>query len=191
MGVKLQYANMDSLSKEYRNLPFPQKAHCSEFAFEHLGKLYCRPGDVVIDVGANFGAHTVTYCKAVGSKGKVIAFEPNPTVAKKLMEFRRSYPWLTVRGVALSDRAGQANFFATKVSGFGSLYGSDRADFEGENIAVLTDTLDVALAEDQLSSLSFIKIDVEGAEVPVLKTIAASTSRTSRASLVWNSPSCL
>ncbi len=160
---------MDSLSKEYRNLPHPGKAHCSEFAFEHLGKLYCRPGDVVVDVGANFGAHTVTFCKAVGSTGKVIAFEPNPTVAKKLMQFRRPYPWLTVREVALSDLAGHANFFATKISGFGSLYASDRTDFEGENIAVLTDTLDSALAEDQLSSLSFIKIDVEGAELPVLR----------------------
>src|SRR5882757_7907517 len=35
-----------------------------------------RPGDCVIEVGSNIGAHTVGLAKAVGPSGKVYAFEP-------------------------------------------------------------------------------------------------------------------
>ena len=38
----------------------------------------CRPGDTVIDVGANVGWYTVIASKLVGKKGRVIAFEPEP-----------------------------------------------------------------------------------------------------------------
>lgn len=41
-----------------------------------LSKL--RPGDTVIDVGANIGWYTVQACKAVGPTGRVVAFEPEP-----------------------------------------------------------------------------------------------------------------
>lgn len=42
------------------------------------------PGDVVVEVGANIGAHTIMLAKAVGEQGKVIAFEPQRRVAQVL-----------------------------------------------------------------------------------------------------------
>merc|ERR1719454_949167 len=35
-----------------------------------------RPGDVVIDAGANLGSYTIPFAERVGRKGKVLAFEP-------------------------------------------------------------------------------------------------------------------
>src|SRR5690349_191029 len=39
-----------------------------------------RPGQTVLDVGANIGAHTVPLAKLVGRSGRVLAFEPQRTV---------------------------------------------------------------------------------------------------------------
>lgn len=46
---------------------------------EHEVKLFAEcinPGDVVLDVGANIGAHTIVFSKLVGNTGQVLAFEP-------------------------------------------------------------------------------------------------------------------
>src|SRR5690348_2077690 len=43
-----------------------------------------RPGNCVLDIGANIGAHTLTLAKLVGSAGKVFAFEPTDFAFEKL-----------------------------------------------------------------------------------------------------------
>lgn len=43
-------------------------------------------GDVFIDVGANIGAHTLRAAAAVGQTGRVVSFEPNPTIRSRLVE---------------------------------------------------------------------------------------------------------
>lgn len=44
-----------------------------------------KPGDCVIDIGANIGAHTLHFAKLVGPSGKVIAFEPTDYAFNKLI----------------------------------------------------------------------------------------------------------
>jgi len=55
----------------------------SEGEVELFAKIV-RPGDVVIDVGANIGAHTVFLAKAVFPNGAVFAFEPQRIVFQTL-----------------------------------------------------------------------------------------------------------
>jgi hypothetical protein len=43
-----------------------------------------RPGDIVLDVGANLGAHTIFFSTAVGPRGAVLAFEPQRLVFQAL-----------------------------------------------------------------------------------------------------------
>jgi len=49
-----------------------------------IGKLV-GAGDVVFDVGANIGTHTIPFAKFVGPHGKVLSFEPHPNIVKTLM----------------------------------------------------------------------------------------------------------
>lgn len=42
------------------------------------------PGKTVVDAGANIGPHTVYFCKAVGPRGRVHAFEPQRVVFQAL-----------------------------------------------------------------------------------------------------------
>jgi FkbM family methyltransferase len=43
-----------------------------------------KPGDVIVDVGANIGIFTVMASKLVGSRGRIVAIEPNSESAKRL-----------------------------------------------------------------------------------------------------------
>jgi hypothetical protein len=43
-----------------------------------------KPGDVVLDIGANIGAHTLRLARLVGSSGRVLAFEPTIYAYAKL-----------------------------------------------------------------------------------------------------------
>ncbi len=49
----------------------------------YLIKSLITPGDVVLDIGANVGLHTVAFARAVGPQGHVYAFEPVPKMAER------------------------------------------------------------------------------------------------------------
>lgn len=61
-------------------------ARYGEYSAIELGvlKRVCGPGDVVIEVGANIGAHTVALARHVGPTGRVFAFEPQRLVFQTL-----------------------------------------------------------------------------------------------------------
>jgi hypothetical protein len=51
-----------------------------------LVRKFLRPGDYVLDIGANIGTHAIPLAKAVGHEGQVIAFEPQPTRRARLQD---------------------------------------------------------------------------------------------------------
>src|SRR5580765_7707639 len=68
------------------------------------------PGDVFVDVGANIGVFTVMAAKRVGPTGRVIAFEPSPSVIRYLEENVRlnELTNVTVCPLALDESAADA-----------------------------------------------------------------------------------
>jgi FkbM family methyltransferase len=71
-------------SIEYeRNLLFVAQYH--ERAERRFIRRVLRPGDYVIDVGANIGVFTLFFRRIVGACGKVTAIEPEPTNYRKLV----------------------------------------------------------------------------------------------------------
>lgn len=64
-----------------------------------------RPGDVVVDVGANIGYYTLLGARLVGESGRVYAFEPDPAsfeiLARNVQGEER--PAIAVEAVALDD----------------------------------------------------------------------------------------
>ena len=52
----------------------------------HFVHRYLRPGDAVIDVGANIGVYTLLAASVVGDQGKVVAFEPGRQSFARLQE---------------------------------------------------------------------------------------------------------
>lgn len=121
---------------------------------------------VVVDVGANSGSILKKLSKLTPN-GKQIAFEPIPFFAGYLM---LKFPNCDIREIALSDRVGDQDFFNTFESPALSSLESDRTELSGLNFKkfqVRTDTLDNQL--DKENRVDFIKIDVEGHELSVLR----------------------
>lgn len=136
-----------------------------------------KPGMVALDVGANIGEITMAAAHRVGPSGKVFAFEPMSPLYARLREHIESNRLSQATAVkcGLSDQAGSAQLFSasetfhdgTEHKGLGTLYNSNTRATPTEIIEI--DTLDKFIEGRDLTQVDLIKIDVEGAELPVLK----------------------
>lgn len=144
-------------------------------------KKFIKKGDTVIDIGTNMGDTTVPMALAAGSSGITIGFEPNPFVFK-ILEKNASLNKEKLNIIPLpyaisvkeeefyyvSSEASFANggISPTKISAHGKYICPDK--IKGVNLQVL---LEQKFSE-QLKNLSFIKIDTEGYDAEIIKSIS-------------------
>ena len=134
-------------------------------------KALVQPGDVVLDIGANWGLHTLYLSRLVGPDSLVIAIEPFPPAFAELEWHIRTNACLNVRAlpVAISDADGEALFAPGSSASTGSLSAVYSAQaILRDSISVTTRELDSLIDEIGIKRLKLIKIDVEGAEGRVL-----------------------
>jgi FkbM family methyltransferase len=129
-----------------------------------------RPGGVFVDVGANKGDFALIAAKLVGASGRVFAFEPEP---RNCDWIRRSieangYSWIELFPIALGDAEGAIDLHVSHISGHHSVV-SGRGDHTGDVIRVPMRTLDAVLADAGNPRVDVLKIDVEGADLAVLR----------------------
>jgi FkbM family methyltransferase len=125
-----------------------------------------RPGDVVIDVGANIGTHMVCFAQQVGPSGAVVAFEPQRFLFHLLCANAALNGLTNVycQYAALGERSGQIlvpRLNPSALNNFGALALGRFS--EGEPVPVIT------LDQVAVPSCRVVKIDVEGMEQQVLK----------------------
>lgn len=134
------------------------------------------PGDIVVDIGANMGAHTLPLARCVGSAGRVFAFEPAVTAFARLKSNIAANPDLATRIIArqtmLVDRDGTAA--EPEVYASWPLRPNQDAHDLHQGIMVSTSgasalSLDAALAVEGAAPVSLIKLDVDGHEIDVLE----------------------
>jgi FkbM family methyltransferase len=131
----------------------------------HLVPFLADPKRAAIDIGANKGVWTLylaRHCR------HVYAFEPNPKVYRWLTRYVQ-LPNVTSSNIALSDTEGKAELRVPKYSrGYSNQHASLSPDNVAANFGVIeveTKPLDVLRLDD----IGFIKIDVEGHELAVLR----------------------
>ncbi|MBK7046155.1 MAG: FkbM family methyltransferase [bacterium] len=130
-----------------------------------------KPGDVVLDVGANVGFIAVIAAKLVGPAGRVVAFEPVPENARLVRRNARlnGLSRLEVVETAVGDRCGSAQLVLARLSGGSALAGTDLPPDACGEIEVPLTTLDAWHAREPATRPALVKIDVEGAELAVLR----------------------
>jgi FkbM family methyltransferase len=121
-------------------------------------------GDVVFDVGANVGYYTLLTSLLAGKEGRVFAFEP---VLKNLEYLQRHLRInrvanVTVIDKAVSDRDGSVSFVDGPSASMGHFA-------ESGGYQVPTVAIDSLVECGDLPWPDFMKIDVEGAELLVLR----------------------
>jgi FkbM family methyltransferase len=138
----------------------------------HFVERFLQPGMTVLDIGAHHGFYTLLASQKVGPDGKVVAFEPSPRERKRLLWHLRLNRCrnVQVETFALGSREGEAELFLVvgKDTGCNSL----RLPNVTEPIRLVrvpVVQLDDYLRQNFIEHVDFIKMDVEGAELEVLK----------------------
>lgn len=146
---------------------FFQRGQPHERGTEALLDYVLKRGDTFVDVGANLGFYTRMASSLVGDVGQVYAFEPMPAAYRLLRMNTSDLTNVTLHDDALSDREGVGEFFVRDHGDASSLL----SDGLGRPIQVGLNTLDRKLSCTESGSMrvDFIKIDVEGAELSVLR----------------------
>ncbi|MEU8350960.1 FkbM family methyltransferase [Streptomyces sp. NPDC048845] len=140
-----------------------------------------RPGDVCLDIGAEYGLYTYSLSALVGPRGTVHSFEPLPGPSRVVATGSLLLSCENVRHhqLALGREPGQATMslpFRRRLPVHGRAFLTSGADGLGPNtefasareLAVNVATVDALAAAGCFHRVDFIKADVEGAEPAVL-----------------------
>jgi FkbM family methyltransferase len=140
--------------------------------------------DVVFDVGANIGYYSLQFAKW---RAVVHAFEPYPDTARKLRRNLELNPALSISvwQIALSDHEGCVSMVVPDATNCGCNY-----VVPGPGEIPMT-TLDAFVRAQELRRLDFIKADIEGSEIALLKGGAETIDRFRPMLMVEINPSTL
>jgi FkbM family methyltransferase len=134
-------------------------------------KLFVRvikPGNVVYDLGANNGLHSLLFANLVGNSGKVISFEPLKSNCNEIAENLQlnNIKNVDITSAAVGDSNGEVTFHLGMHDKQGSVVGIGLQT--GQEVKVKMITLDSFIAAGNPAP-HFIKIDIEGAESQALQ----------------------
>jgi protein O-GlcNAc transferase len=130
-----------------------------------------RPGMNVIDVGANVGVYTFLFARCVSKSGKVYAIEPTPGCLECLRATTTQNKLnnsVQVIEAAVGEEPGEVYLVDEGASVFNRIV-TDPMSVVEETKPVQQITLDELWISEGHPSIDLLKVDAEGAEVPVLK----------------------
>jgi FkbM family methyltransferase len=137
--------------------------------FNLIAKLV-EPHDVVFDVGANIGVYTVWMSQFINQSGRIHAFEPDAENFQKLenhISLNQITDRTTTNRIALAEAAIDL-FFTTMLDGENHI--SNRQN--NNNVKITAQSLDQYAKISPVDFIKYLKIDVEGFELSVLKGAA-------------------
>ena len=162
-------------------------AYLASDDFEPEGRAFVRrflqAGMTVLDIGAHQGLYTLLASSTTGKSGKVFAFEPSSRERKALrlnvlLNRRKN---VSIQSFALGDASGYSEMYIVQggKNGFNSLR-PPAASVVTTKMPVEVRTLDDLVESGAIPRPDFIKLDVEGAELSVIKGASKMLSQQPR-----------
>jgi FkbM family methyltransferase len=154
----------------------PSHAEPFRVCLDYLELARLCPGDVVLDLGCYSGLTAIAFSKAVGPSGRVITLEPDPVnhrAARMNIECHRKANGLdniTLLPLAVAASSGLIAFSEEGSMGSSTLdvVGAGR----GRSVSVECVSLEELCARQRLERVDFVKMDIEGSEVDVIRAAA-------------------
>jgi FkbM family methyltransferase len=160
------YKMPKSISRAFR--PFINNKIAKEEV--RLIRTACKDLINVIDIGANVGFLSLEMAQV--AKGKIFCFEPNPYTFSKLVDLvslnKTKGSDFNFICAAVGNNSNFVNFYVSERDYLGVMSSQVQTDPDAKLIKVPIVSLDDFFNEQELN-IDFIKIDVEGAELFVLK----------------------
>lgn len=176
-GLHLRLRGKGNLS-EQRLILMPQFLDAAEL--EALAA-EVKQGGTFLDIGANAGVYSLKVASACGPAARVEAFEPDPELGAMLRWnlTRNRLANVTLHPIALGGSEGEVVLSA----GDGNK-GENKVSTSGSGLKVPMTTLPKWMAQQEISTIDALKIDVEGHEVAVLEPLFHELPRRSWPRLV-------
>lgn len=145
-----------------------------EISETRLVQAFLRPGMTFLDVGAHIGYYTLIGARLVGDAGRVHSFEPG-TATRAHLEAnvaRNGLRNVEIHVQALAEQTGQVGFWPSTLAsnqGISSIIPSASSDGQAAPITVPSLSLDDFVASLGDRRVDFLKMDIEGAELQVIR----------------------
>lgn len=143
------------------------KNNGENLVLEHIKKT--RKNPLIFDVGANQGEYSSFILNTFNNKVRLYSFEPSKVAFRQLKKIKNS----NIFNIGFSDKKKKAILFSElKGSTLASLYQRNLKEFGIEmdfKEKIDLNTIDNFCSEHKIKRIHFLKIDVEGNELKVLK----------------------
>jgi FkbM family methyltransferase len=154
------------MSRIFRRIKHPElrELYLEDKRAEHLMRQVIKLNSNCIDIGSHIGSF-LSQLMRLAPQGKHVAFEPVP---QKALWLKKKFPEVDVRSLALGDKQEKRTFYQNASQPGFSGFGGDFADVDKVvELTVECEILDNIIRADR--KYDYVKIDVEGAELMVLK----------------------
>lgn len=168
---KLYRLSVKGLNYDRGHVP---SANGEEFALKYvLSAFGDRESIVLFDVGANRGQYLTMAMKSGDKRLKIHCFEPQVSAFTYLQKIANKYTNVVIENMGLSEEPGVVKLYAdTEASEYASLYPANYTQYAvnlSKSEEIKLDSLENYCDQHQISRIHFLKIDVEGHEIGVLK----------------------
>ncbi len=155
LGHRMYLDRDDSMALSINGVYEPEE---TRIVMEHV-----KPGDVVLDIGANIGYYTLILADLAGPNGKVYAFEPDPESFRLLGKniHENNYENVELVPKAVSDQNREINLYRDRFNNLDHRIFAQSGECEVVKIEAIR--LDDYFPRD-FGPICFIKMDIQGAE---------------------------